>query len=86
VRRLTQSEAIEMIETTWDCAPDTIGSGLIEAFIPEISTVQARQDVDSFLAVIASEIEPASITIHRDEIEGSDMQCARIVVRTGEAE
>lgn len=75
-----------MIETTFDCGVDVIGTGICEAYIPEISTVQARQDVESFLTAIAGEIDPASISIHRDEIEGSDIPCVRITVMTqGEA-
>jgi hypothetical protein len=84
MRRLTRSEALEMIETTWDCAADAICVGLVEATIPDLTTVQARQDVEAFLSVIASEIDPASIDIHRDEIDGSDLDCVRIVIRTKE--
>jgi hypothetical protein len=84
MRRLTRSEALEMIETTWDCAADAICVGLVEATIPELTTVQAREDVAKYLDIIASEIDPDSISIHRDEIDGSDLDCVRVVIRTGD--
>ena len=85
MRRMTRTEAIEMIETTFDVGPDTITTGLLEVFVADMSVAQARLDLFSYLSVIAASIDPDSITIHRDEIEGSDMDCCRIVIKTQEA-
>jgi len=81
---MTRTEAIEMIETTFDVSPDTITTGLLEVFVADMSVAQARADLSSYLSVIASSIDPDSITIHRDEIDGSDMDCCRIVIKTQE--
>jgi hypothetical protein len=82
---MTRSEAWEMIETTFDVSPDTITQGLLEVFVAEMSVDQAQRDVFSYLSVIAATIDPDSITIHPDEIEGSGLDCCRIVIKTGEA-
>jgi hypothetical protein len=86
MRRFTTTEALEMIETTFDVSPDVIATGLLEVFVADISVSQAHLDLSSYLSVIAASIDPDSITIHRDEIDGSDMDCCRIVIKTGEAE
>lgn len=85
MRRMTRTEAIEMIETTFDVGPDVITTGLLEVFVADMSVVRARLDLFSYLSVIAASIDPDSITINRDEIDGSDMDCCRIVIKTGEA-
>jgi hypothetical protein len=82
---MTRSEALEMIETTFDVSPDTITQGLLEVFVAEMSVDQARLDLSSYLSVIAATIDPDSIEIHHDEIEGSGLDCCRIVIKTGEA-
>lgn len=84
MRRMTRSEAIEMIETTFDVGPDCITQGLLEVLVADMSVSQARLDLFSYLSVIAATIDPDSITIHRDEIDGSDMDCCRIVIKTQE--
>ena len=85
MRRMTRSEALEMIETTFDVSPDSITQGLLEVFVAEMSVDQALVDLSSYLSVIAATIDPDSIEIHHDEIEGSGLDCCRIVIKTGEA-
>lgn len=84
MRRLTRTEAIEAIETIWETGPDFIMAGLVEATVVDVSVQQARSDVDSYLAAIAGAIDPDSITIRRDEIEGSDMDAVTVSIKTGE--
>jgi hypothetical protein len=85
LRRLTRSEALEMVETTFDVSPETISLGLLEVFVADMSVHQAQLDLSSYLSVIAATIDPDTIQIHYDAIDGSDMDCCRIVIRTGEA-
>jgi hypothetical protein len=85
LRRLTRSEALEMVETTFDVSPETISLGLLEVFVAEMSVDQAQMDLSSYLSVIAASIDPDSIEVHYDQIDGSDMDCCRIVIKTGEA-
>ena len=85
MRRMTRSEALEMIETTFDVSPDTITQGLLEVFVADMSVHQAQLDLSSYLSVIAATIDPETIQIHYDAIDGADLDCCRIVIRTGEA-
>ena len=85
MRRLTRSEALEMVETTFDVSPDTITQGLLEVFVADMSVAQARLDLSSYLSVIAATIDPDSIEVHYDQLDGADMDCCRIVIKTGEA-
>jgi hypothetical protein len=84
MRLLTRSEALEVLETTFNCGPDAIESGSIEATVAGVDVQSAKADVESYLAFIAAEIDPDSITITRDEIEGSSLDCALIFIKTGE--
>lgn len=85
MRRMTRSEALEMIETAFDVSPDTITMGLLEVFVADMSVTQARLDLSSYLSLIAASIDPDTIDVRFDQIDGSDMDCCRIIIRTGEA-
>lgn len=83
-RRMTQSEALDFIETAFNVGADTISTGLVDAYIAGIDTDQARTDLESYLAMVPSEIDPASIEITPDRLEDDDMPCVHIVIRTGD--
>lgn len=83
-RRMTQGEALDFIETAFNVGPETITSGLVDAYIAGIDTDQARADLESYLAMVPAQIDPASIDINPDRLEDDDMACVHIVIRTGE--
>lgn len=83
-RRMTQSEALDFIETAFNVGPDTITSGLVDAFVAGIDADQARTDLESYLAMVPAEIDPASINISPDRLDDNDMSCVHIVIRTGD--
>lgn len=49
MRRLTPSEALEFLETTFKVGPGSIGSGLIEATGASIGADQCQRDLESWL-------------------------------------
>lgn len=81
-RRLTNTEAVEFVETILECGLDTIGGGVVEAFAFDMGVDQVRADLDSYLAGIADEIDPDSITITSDKAEGTLLPCAHVFIRT----
>jgi len=81
MRPLTLSEATEFLEEVMDCPLDLIGS-TVEAFILNESVDQVRADLDSYLAGIDDQIDPDSVEITPDRIDGFDMPAAKIVMRT----
>ncbi|PZQ99177.1 MAG: hypothetical protein DI533_00265 [Cereibacter sphaeroides] len=82
MRRMTQSEAEEFIGTTFNTVPELSERWITEVTVVDVSVKQAEADRDSFLSIIASPIDPESIVITPDQIEGSDLECVRIVIRT----
>lgn len=83
-RRMTQQEALDFIETAFNCGPDGIAPGLIDATVAGIDVEQAQTDLESYLSIVPALIDPDSIQIHADRIEDSDMAAVRIIIKTGE--
>lgn len=67
--KLTRAEATEFLEATLEVSLDTIESGCVEAWAIDLSVDQVRADLDSFLAGIDRQIDPASISITPDMID-----------------
>lgn len=84
MRRLTQSEAVEMVETVWETSPDLIAPGRVEAFVVERTAQDAEHDLAGYLSIIAAVIDPDSITITEDALESALIECCQIVIQTGE--
>ena len=82
-RCFTPSEALEFLETTFNTGPDSICTGMVDATIAGVDVAQASADLESYLSIIAALIDPDSITIMRDVIDGSDMDAVRIIIKTG---
>lgn len=81
-RRLTNTEAIGLIETVFEQGVDGICTGLIDATICDMDVDRARSDVASFLAGIESEIDADSIEIRPDHSDETDMPMVSIIIKT----
>lgn len=81
-RRMTTMEAMDLIETVFEVGPDAINTGLVEVTVGDMQTGQARADIDSYLATVPGDIDPDSITIIPDVVEGSTIPAVTIHVRT----
>lgn len=81
-RRMTTQEALDLIETVFEVGPDAIQTGLVEVTVGDMQAGQARADIESYLAMVPSEIDPDSIKIIPDVVEGSSIPAVVIHVRT----
>lgn len=81
-RRMTNDEALAMIETAFDTEPETISTGVVEVTVWNTTSDQAQCDIYSFLAWIAQDIDPTSIEVKPDHCDEDDSPAARIIVRT----
>lgn len=79
-------EATDFLETTFNVAPDSIDNGIVDAVIAGVDLEQAQRDMESYLAFTPGSIDTESITIRPDHIEGSDMDCVQIIIKTGYGE
>lgn len=83
MKRLTMTQALALAEAL-ECQPETIATngvnGEIHLLLPNFST----DDATAFIEVCTGgiHIDPASLIITNDTIEGSDMPCARVVIHT----
>lgn len=82
MRPLTTSEALEFLETTFNVGPEAICTGLIEATVAGTDVESATRDLESYLSIIASEIDPDTIRIRSDVVEGADMDAVSIHIKT----
>ena len=81
-RRMTMMEATDLIETVFEVGPDAIQTGLVEVTVGDMQVGQARADIESYLATVPGDIDPDTITIIPDVVEGSSIPAVIIHVRT----
>lgn len=83
-RRLTQTEALELIETAWSTGPDLIGTGMVEVTVTEVDAEQTVLDAAAFAEFICIDLDMDSITVRPDRIEGSGLDAVTISIKTEE--
>ena len=81
-RRMTNDEAVDLLEAVFDVPPWVESVGLVEGVAVDIDVSQARADVESFLALRPGDIDPESIEIHGDYSDEADAPAVRVVIRT----
>lgn len=80
MRKLTQSEAIGLLDIMFNVSPEDENSPTIEAFIAGVRDDEAQTDVNSFISIMPDAIDADSITIRPDTIDGSDLDCTHIKI------
>lgn len=80
MRKFTHDEAVELLETAFNVAPDSDNESMVEAFVAGIRDDQALDDVNSYIAILPVEIDTDSIKIRPDRLEGSGMDCVFIQI------
>ncbi len=80
--RMTQSQALDLIENTFDTAPDSINPHSVEVTLYDMTVEQARADMDSFCAFIGAELDEKSITLTADTVEDASVPATRLVIQT----
>lgn len=83
-RRMTTDEAVAFLDTAFSASPETQTIGLVDATIAGVSATTARELTDGYLAIVPADIDPATVQIHSDTIEGSDLPASHIIIQTGD--
>ena len=81
-RRMTNTEAMELLETVFEVSPETITDWLIEGFVFGVVVDQATSDIESYLATKDESFEADSFQVHRDYWDDADLDGVRIVIKT----
>ena len=82
MRRMTNEEAMDLIETVFDQGVDGIATGLIDATIVDMDVQRAQADIDSFLAMYPGQIDPETIEVHSDRSDETDLPMVRVIIKT----
>ena len=80
--RLTQSQAIEFLESQYITEPDEVTATHIEAFIMGASMDDVLVDLDQFCASYGIELEDDAVRLSPDVIEAMDIPATKIVIKT----
>ena len=78
--RMTQTQALDFIESTFDTAPDSISADVVEVTIYDMTVEQVRADMDSFMAFIGASFDEKSISVTADQVEDASVPATRIVI------
>jgi len=81
-RRLTQSEALDLIDAIWEAEPDMASGNLVEVFVGDTDLGSANADLESYLSIIAADIDPDTISITPDVVEGTSLSAVKITIKT----
>jgi hypothetical protein len=81
-RRMTSSEAIDFIETIFECGIDSYSPTMVEAFIGDMDVGRAQQDIGSYFSTIQSDIDPDTIEVTPDLTDPPTVDCVRITIKT----
>lgn len=82
MRRMTTSEAVEMIETVFETEVESIANGIVEAFIGDMDTGRAWADVESYLSQSDCDPDLGTITIAADKTDPPSVDCISITIKT----
>lgn len=83
MNRLTIAEAEEFLWGAFGTLPENVNAGEVEAYITYVDVETATKDWESYCAIMAREIDPETIAITPDKVDGADMDCVKIVIKIG---
>lgn len=82
-RRMTKAEAMDLFETTFETPADTDDMNFAEVTVLGTDTQRAQADIDSYLATLEDDIDPKSIRVIPDHIDGDPTaDCVTITIFT----
>lgn len=82
MNRLTLSEAIDMIDHM-EGVGEQQNASIYEGIIFDAGVSDAIESVGQFLAGLNREIDPDSITVTSDRVEGMDIPCSTVTIKLG---
>lgn len=81
MRMLTKFEALELLDTAWNAAPEAISDTQIEVTLGDYDAEQVNADICSYLAFLDVTIDPDSLSITPDHVEGSSIPATTLVIK-----
>lgn len=87
MRALTKTEAVALIEVIWnlDGTQCRVSKGRYEVYLMGSEINQVEADVGGFCEDRSIDLDPDTITITADKIEGSDLDVVCVVIKTEES-
>jgi hypothetical protein len=82
-RNMTVGEAESFLWDAFEIAPDAELVTRIEAYVTDCDMDDARAAWESKLAEMDDAIDPDSIEITPDTVDGADMPCLKIIIKIG---
>ncbi len=82
-RRLTITEAEEFLWLSFNAQPENVNDGEVEAYVTDVDVETARADWESYCAIMAREIDPETVEITPDRVDGADLDCVKIIIKIG---
>lgn len=81
MRMLTKFEALELLETAWNAAPEAASDTQIEVTLGDMGVDQVNADIESYLAFLDVTIDPDSLSITPDHVEGSSIPATTLIIQ-----
>ena len=85
MKHMTLAEAEELIVERMYGTGEKINDTRYEGGVFDVDMVEARQEVDAFIATLDREIDPMSVEITPDRMDEMDIPCVAITIKTGGA-
>ena len=81
MRKLTKFEALELLEAAWNIGPEEMPDTQIEVTLGDMGVDQVKTDIASYFAFLDADIDPDSIGITADHVEGSSIPATTLIIQ-----
>ena len=71
--RLRTTQACDLLDVTFDVGPDLISTNTVEVTVLNKTVMEAREEIDGYLASLSYDIDEHSIVLKPDHVDGTDM-------------
>lgn len=80
--RLRTTQACDLLDVTFDVGPDLISTNTVEVTVLNKTVMEAREEIDGYLASLSYDIDEHSIVLKPDHVDGADMPAVAITIMT----
>ena len=80
--RLRTTQACDLLDVAFDIGPDLISTNTVEVTVLNKTVMEAREDIDGYLASLSYDIDEHSIFLKPDHVDGADMPAVSITIMT----
>lgn len=81
MRFLTKFEALELLDTAWNIGPEEMSDTQVEVTLGDYDTDQVNADIASYFAFLDVSIDPDSIAVTADHVEGSSIPATTLIIK-----